>query len=234
MEFFQAILGILLLLIIDIILSADNAILIASTTKDLEGKDRKIAQTIGGLLAVLLRFVFVVIVIFIFDELNFPFLYILGGLALFYIAWTLTGIDSHTENSKGANSILKAIVLIIAGDIMMSFDNAVVIAEVTLGVTEIVWVQVVIIFIALMLSLVILLFFSGKLSKFMNENKWLIYVAAWLLMSVGMEMFLQDSLWPFHFESEILLMIISYSIGGLIVYAKWAMDTRKEKNSLEE
>ncbi len=225
MEILNIILGLVLLFIIDIALSVDNAILIASTTKKLDSKDRKLAQLIGGIGAVLMRLLFVLLILFIFEKTEgISFIYILGGGLLIYIAWVISTEGDENEKKEmkdGGNSIIKAIVLIIAGDILMSFDNAIVIAEFSLKITDDVLWQMLIVGIALFASLAVILFFSKKLAIFMQNNEWVVYVAAWLLCSVGVEMIITDPLFSDFVKDGPLVFVISYGVGALLTFLKW-------------
>lgn len=214
------VLGILFLLVIDIVLSVDNAILIASTTKDLEEGKRKWAQFFGGLGAVVLRLVFVILLMVVGSALNDTIIvYILGGAVLVFIGFTL--MKGHNEDggkaiSKNA-SIWKAVMLIMAGDIMMSFDNAIVIAEVSMNTADAVWVRIVLVTIALLISLVVILFFAKQIANFMNKNDWVIYLASFLLMGLGLEMIIKDPVFG-HWQEEwsLLIMACSYLLSFVV------------------
>ncbi len=229
------IIGILFLFIIDVVLSVDNAILIASSTKDLEGDTKKWAQIIGAMGAVFLRLVFVILIMFTLNALaGIPLIYIIGGGLLVYIGLSLShDADEEHHQTDGASTILKAVAIIIAGDIMMSFDNALVISEVALSITDVIWVRISIITTALLLSLVIIIFFSGWLATFMKNNYWLIYVAGWLLVGVGIEMMFKDALIPWEIN-HILILLISYSISGIIIYTKWYLTHKLNKEEKQE
>ncbi len=229
------IVGVTILFIIDVVLSVDNAILIASSTKDLDGDTKKWAQMIGAAGAVLLRLIFVIIIMFTLNALaGIPLIYIIGGGLLVYIGLSLShDADEDHHQKEGASSILKAVAIIIAGDVMMSFDNALVISEVAIGITDVLWVRVSIVAAALLLSLVIIIFFSGWLTTFMQNNYWLIYVACWLLVGVGIEMMFKDALVPGHINHWLIL-FISYSISGILIYIKWYFTHKWNNNKSDE
>ncbi len=224
---------ILLLLLLDIVLSVDNAILIASTTKELEGKTKKTAQLIGATGAVVLRLVFIVLIVFTLDTLQDVILvYALGGLVLCYIGISMT-IKHETKETKVASSVFKAVALIIAGDIMMSFDNALIIGEVVIGLGKGTWFSLSIVVIALALSLIIILFFSSQLATFMHKNDWVVYVAAWLLVGLGIEMVLKDSLFNLeHSLGHAWMMLIAYATSGVIISSKWYFLDRNKSTDI--
>ncbi len=230
----NVILDILILLFLDVILSVDNAILIASTTKDLEDKPRRTAQILGAAGAVLLRLIFVILILLVVDQVGGNWLYLIGGIILIVLGWMLTNESSDKEkhNGKAASNVLKAVALIMAGDFMLSFDNAFIIADFAYNIyLDTSWVfTIVVVAIALFISLLIILFSSSKLSSLMNKHTWIIYIAAWLLMSVGIEMSME--IFGFGFDSKyiefIFAKLLPYAIGGTIVYCKYKFIDNKK------
>ncbi len=218
--------GIITILFLDIVLSVDNAILIASTTRNLEKSERRKARIIGSSLAVLLRLVFVILIMFVLKAAtSVPVLYIIGGILLIVIGIMIT--KKHDEEEvKVANSAMKAIVLILAGDVMLSFDNSFIIADVASGMNVDLGWKILIIAAALLLSLFILLFFAKQLTAIMEKNQWIVYIACWLLISVGIEMMFKDQLLSGIHIEHIYTFIISYGVGGIATGLKYWLDTR--------
>lgn len=241
-------LNIVILLFLDIILSIDNAILIASVTKDLDNKNKKIAQWLGGFGAIFLRLVFIILVIVAIDFMEeIPIIYILGGAFLIYIGFFLT-IKNEKEEKKTShsNSILKSVLVIIGGDIMLSFDNAFIIGDIVsrfnwdnyANIGSGFWINVMIITIALLISFVIIINFSSGLSKLLVKNEWILFVASWLLITVGIELILQDYIWSIIFGETLeeifglWRLLFSYGISGIVVFGKWYfIDYRKNINN---
>lgn len=256
------VLQIIVLLFLDIVLSVDNAILIASVTKNLEAKEKFWAQWLGALAAVLMRLVFIIIVMLTLNLLvGIPVIYITGGALLIYLGIALTNNNHEDESAQAASSILKAIALIMAGDIMMSFDNAFIIGDIvsdfdwTAYGIETLWVSTllntIIVAVALLISLVIIVFFADELTTLMNKYEWIIYIAGWLLISVGIEMIMKDFIWnviffnddvvfdtnatlpTLFFEDKLThigMFFTSYILGGIIMGSKWAIFDRKKES----
>lgn len=229
---------ILILLLLDIILSVDNAVLISMSTKELKGKDKRIASLFGALGAVLLRLIFVILLIFFLEVMSsIPVIYILGGGLLLYIGWNITKENKEDKSKvKSSQKILKAIATIIAADIIMSFDNALIISEVVVGIEwgfEQAWIGItlngIIVSIALLLSLVLILFSSSAISKFMEKYSWVVYLGCWLLLSIGIEMILKDQIFKLFFEDgyefpnwlHYVTMIGSYGFGAILTVINW-------------
>lgn len=227
----KIILDILVLLLFDVILSVDNAILISMSTRELKGKDRKLASIIGAIGAVMLRLIFVVLIIFFFEALSsVKVIYIIGGLLIAWIAWNIT--KDHKEGSlkiKSSTKVLKVVAMIMAADLIMSFDNAFIIAEVVmemhfgdLGIEALIAIKAVIIIIALLISLILIVCSSVALAKFIEKNKWVMYVGCWLLMSAATEMVLNDSLIKDLLPgSHILWIFFAYWMGGILTMFNW-------------
>lgn len=250
MDFFSIFIIFIELIFLDIILSVDNAILIATSTKNLEGKDKKIVEIIGASGAVFLRLIFIIIVMITFSLLmSLPFIYIVGGMILVVLGITITSKKEEGKEKAVSreSGILKAIAIIMAGDIMLSFDNAFIIADITLNMGIGFWAEIIVVAMALVVSLVVIIFFAGILGKWMEKYSWIIYIAGWLLISVGIDMMFQDYLWlwistgttPFNGSDIVinntdhnkwLTFLYSYSLGGIIVIFKWwFFDNKKSK-----
>ncbi len=243
----EIIFGLIILIFIDIVLSVDNAVLIASATRDLPEKRKKIAEILGALGAMLFRLIFIVLVIFILDEVSdVIFLYILGGLLLIYLGLTLTKKEKEENNSSNksnANGVLKAIVMIVAGDLMMSFDNAVVLGGIVTSSMNGVLLQSIAVVITLVISLVIIVFLADKLGRLMHNHQWIAYLASGILIAVGIEMLLKDALLSGlldtifeHAENirEYIIFAFSYIMGAIIATLKYFWDDAHKPSELEK
>ena len=111
---------------INILLSGDNAAVIALACRDLPHRRRAWGMTIGAGVAVVLRILFTSIVA---PLLLLPYLKIAGGLALLYIAAKLVVPDAPAAaGTAGAGHLWHAVAIIAVADVVMSFDNVVAIA----------------------------------------------------------------------------------------------------------
>jgi len=114
---------------INILLSGDNAVVIAMACRGLPHRQRVWGMILGAGVAVLLRIVFTV---FVAALMLLPWLKIVGGLALFYIAAKLLVPEDADENETEAAEHLWRAVRIVA-DIIMSLDNVIAIAAAAQG-----------------------------------------------------------------------------------------------------
>lgn len=109
---------------INILLSGDNAVVIALASRSLDPHRRKWAILLGSAVAVLLRIVFT---IFIVEMLRLPYVKLASGLLLFWIAFGLLR-DSEEHEVTAAGSIWAAVRTIAVADAIMSLDNVVAVA----------------------------------------------------------------------------------------------------------
>lgn len=112
---------------IDVLLSGDNAVVIAMACRSLPPKQRAVGITLGVALALALRIVAAAAIVYL---LAIPLLKAAGGLLLFYIAVDVLKQEGEDEGKghREAGTLLHAILLIVVADITMSLDNVVAIA----------------------------------------------------------------------------------------------------------
>src|SRR5215216_68331 len=106
----------------NVVLSGDNAVVIAMAARRLHGPNRRKAIVWGTVGAVVLRLIFAAIVSYL---LSIPFLEAVGGLLLLWISWKLVQEDPSEEKVQAGRSPWEAVRIIIAADAVMSLDNVV-------------------------------------------------------------------------------------------------------------
>lgn len=124
--------GLVQIIIIDILLSGDNAVVIALAVRSLPEHQRRKGIIFGAGAAILLRVIFAAFVVYL---LEVPFLKLVGGLMLLWIAVKLM-LPEHEEGEGGmeaATNVWQAIRLIVVADAVMSLDNVVAIAAAAHG-----------------------------------------------------------------------------------------------------
>ena len=180
------------IILIDVLLAGDNAVLIAMAVKSLPPKQRKIGIAAGAGGAVVLR---VILTFFAAQMLQLSFLKLIGGLLILWIAVKLLtegGGDEH--NADPAKSLRHAIRLILVADITMSVDNILAVAAASKG-------NVVLLIIGLGLSITFVVFASSMLAKIMDKYPIVIWIGSAILGRVGADMIITDP-W---FESHVAL-----------------------------
>ena len=110
---------------VNIILSGDNAVVIAMACMTLPPKQRLWGMIMGAGVAVLLRVLFTLVVA---EAMNYPFLKLVGGVLLFWVATKLVTEDSEGEGVASGESLWSAVRIIAIADIVMSLDNVIAIA----------------------------------------------------------------------------------------------------------
>jgi YjbE family integral membrane protein len=111
---------------INILLSGDNAVVIAMACRGLPHRQRLWGMILGAGVAVLLRIVFTGVVA---SLMLLPYLKIVGGLALFYIAAKLlVPDDPDRDETEAVEHLWRAVRIVAVADIIMSLDNVIAIA----------------------------------------------------------------------------------------------------------
>jgi YjbE family integral membrane protein len=120
---------------INILLSADNAILVALACRNLPDTQRRIGIVLGASGSIALRIAFTVAVA---KLLNVPFLTLAGGLFVIYLAAKLPCQGSHAPEVAANRTLLKAVASIIVADVLVSLDNAFALAAAANGSTRLI------------------------------------------------------------------------------------------------
>lgn len=115
---------------INVLLSGDNAIVIALACRSLPQKQRFVGMVLGTGVALLLRLIFAAVVSTL---MLLPYVKIVGGLALFWIAVKLLVPGEESANGESSDSLWRAVKLIAIADIVMSLDNVIAVAAVADG-----------------------------------------------------------------------------------------------------
>src|SRR4051812_16067341 len=113
------------IIILDLVLSGDNAIVIGMAVRALPAKERRRAILLGGAGALVLRMAFTALVTLLV-RVEPPFLLLVGGLVLVWITYRLLTPESeeHTDTVKAGNrGFWAAMQTIIIADVTMSLDN---------------------------------------------------------------------------------------------------------------
>lgn len=182
-EFFARLVGIV---IIDLTLAGDNALVIALAVRNLPPRQQLHGRIWGTAGAVGLRLFFIFIATFL---LRIPFLQVLGGLLLVWIAVKLVRQQESGGEGEGhvrqGTSLMEAVWIIIVADAVMSLDNVLAVAAAAHGDMSLV-------IFGIGLSIPIVVWGSGLLARLMNRFSWIIWLGGGILGYVAMEMMLHD------------------------------------------
>jgi YjbE family integral membrane protein len=180
-EFWLRVLGII---VIDLTLAGDNALVIALAVRNLPKRQQFLGRIWGTAGAVGLRLAFIAIATLL---LRIPFLQLVGGLALFWIAFKLVRHESEAEEGhvRQGTSLREAVWIIIVADAIMSLDNV-------LGVAAAAGGDMKLVVFGIALSLPIVVWGSGILATLMNRFVWIIWIGGGILGYVAGEMIMKD------------------------------------------
>src|SRR5712691_11190497 len=116
--------AVLQIIFVNIILSGDNAVVIAMACLTLPPKQRLWGMVLGAGVAVLLRVIFTLVIA---QAMTYPYLKLVGGALLFYVATKLVTEDAD-GGVEGAQTPWRAVRIVAIADIVMSLDNVIAIA----------------------------------------------------------------------------------------------------------
>lgn len=171
------------ILIIDLVLSGDNAVVIGMASRNLPLRERKKAILWGTVGAVGLRVFFIGIITWL---LEIPYLKIFGGCLLVWIAFKLlVQKEEDAPAVRTGKSLWDAVKIIVIADIAMSLDNALAIGGAAKG-------DFVLVTFGLMFSIPLLMWGSAIVARWMNEYPVLVFFGAGALVFVATSMILED------------------------------------------
>src|SRR5215213_10477777 len=114
------------IIVVNIILSGDNAVVIALACMHLPPKQRLWGMILGAGVAVLLRVLFTLVVA---QAMAYPYLKLVGGILLLWVAVKLLVPDEEGEGKvEAAENLWRAVRIVAIADIVMSLDNVIAIA----------------------------------------------------------------------------------------------------------
>jgi YjbE family integral membrane protein len=170
------------IMLINIVLSGDNAVVIAMASKNLPASQRKQAVWWGAFGAIALRLVLTVIAVYV---LSIPYIQAAGSLLLIWIAIKLLIDDEGHTNVKEAATLGKAVWTIIVADFIMSLDNVLAIAAKADN-------NLTVIILGIALSIPIIIWGSTVVMNLLNKYPILVYLGAGILGYTAGEMFVKD------------------------------------------
>ncbi|MBU2702420.1 YjbE family integral membrane protein [Sporomusaceae bacterium BoRhaA] len=174
------------IILIDLLLGGDNAVLIALASKNLTPKQRKKVVLIGSIGAIVARIVLIFIASFL---LKIPYLQFLGGIALVWIAVNLAGQDNKDMTSLKAQGVAQAVKAILVADVIMSLDNVLALAALSQTASA---GQYALIILGVMVSIPMIVFGSQVLMKLMDRYPVIIYIGTGVLGYAAAEMIISD------------------------------------------
>lgn len=170
---------------VNIVLSGDNAVVIALAARSLPPKQQKAAVMWGSGAAVIMRIVLTIIAV---EMLKWPYLKLIGAVLLLWIAVKLLiPEDGDEDGITASGSMAAAIKTILIADLVMSLDNVIAVAAAAKG-------SLMLLILGLGISIPLVIFGSTLLLKLMDRYPIIITIGAALLGWVAGEMAITDPL----------------------------------------
>lgn len=199
----------------NIILSGDNAVVIAMASRNLPKEHQKKAIFWGSAAAIILR---VILTLTAVQLLTLPYLKLIGGILLVYIGVQLlseSGDDG--DGVEGSSSMFQAIKTILIADLVMSLDNVIAVVGVANKAPE--EARMALILIGLALSIPLIIFGSTLLLKVMDRFPFIVVLGAVLLGFLAGEMVLTDPALVSFFETLSYMHYVLPAAGMALVLA---------------
>ena len=200
--------GLVKIIWINIILSGDNAVVIALAARSLPPEQQKRAIMFGSGAAVVLRIVLTVVAA---KLLELSFLQIVGGCLLLWIGLQL--LTSHEDEegaSKGTGSMMAAIRTILIADLVMSLDNVIAVAAAAGG-------NMLLLILGLAISIPLVIFGSTLMIKLMERFPIIVILGAGLIGWVGGETIMNDKLLHDFVAANPALHYVAAAAGAALV-----------------
>jgi len=226
---------------INILLSGDNAVVIALACRSLPPKQRFWGILLGAGAAVLLRIFFTIIIAQI---MGVAFLKLVGGLLLLWIAVKLlVPSEEHGEESvKAGDTLWRAVWLVTVADIVMSLDNVIAIAAAAetaaarVDIAHALAIKTTLIVFGLATSVPLIIAGSALLMKVMERFPILVWAGAALLGWVAGEIIVKDAAVASYLGQDLVdkIHLWAAAVGAVFVIGLgWILRRAKHKGALE-
>jgi YjbE family integral membrane protein len=199
------------IILIDLVLSGDNAVVIGMAAHRLPPQQRKMAIIFGAGAAIVLRIGLTAVATLL---LLLPWVRLVGGALLLWIGFKLLKEEEEQhEGTGGSERLFEAITTIIIADVVMSVDNI-------LGVAAAAHGDIGLLVFGLILSMIIMLAGGSLIARMIDKFWWLVYLGSAVILWTGSEMMFQD---PFveqllHVEHSMVL-VASAAITIVLIAA---------------
>jgi YjbE family integral membrane protein len=170
------------IMIINLMLSGDNAVVIAMAVKNLPESSRRWGFILGAAGAAVVR---VISTFLIAKLLSVQFIKLAGGMIILWLAVKLLIEEAQLDQDKNAASLWNAFWIIIVADMSMGTDNMIAVAGASEG-------NIYLLLFGLGVSIPFVVFMSSLLTKLMDRYRLLLYIGVGILGKVGGEMIITD------------------------------------------
>jgi YjbE family integral membrane protein len=174
----------LIIILIDLVLSGDNAVVIGMAAHRLPPRQRKMAILFGAGAAVVLRIALTAVATLL---LQLPWIRLIGGGLLLWIGFKLLKEEEEQhEGEGGSEGFLEALSTIIVADVVMSVDNILGVAAAANG-------DLSLLIFGLILSMAIMMAGGSLIASMIDKFWWLAYVGSAVILWTGADMIFEDA-----------------------------------------
>ncbi|MBI3707506.1 MAG: TerC family protein [Proteobacteria bacterium] len=167
---------------VNIILSGDNAVVIALACRSLPAKQQKWGIILGAGAAVVLRIIFTGGIVYL---MTIPYLKLAGGLALFWIGYKLLMPQDESDEVDAASTLFAAVRIVLIADAIMSLDNVIAVAAAAKG-------DYVLLVLGLLISVPLVVYGATLLIRLINRYPVIVPGGAALIGYIGGEVIVTD------------------------------------------
>jgi YjbE family integral membrane protein len=215
------------IIVINLVMSADNVGAIALAIRNLPKELNKKANLIGLLGAFLIRLVLCCFTVEILQIVWLP-IRLVGGLLLLYITWNFINPKEEEQEASGSaeasEEFAKAVKNIIIADLSMSLDNVLAMSGAANG-------NLALVGIGLAVTFPIIFFGSELVSSLMQKHKIVIYIGAAVLLHTALSMILEDNLLAGRVNGTLSLSLPWIAAAGLLIYGVIAVKKQANLNN---
>lgn len=217
------IIGLISIIIVNILLSGDNAVVIALASRKLPDHERRKAIFWGTTIAVVLRIFLTIMVAWL---LKIPFLRLIGGLLLVWIAVKLASPNEDIQSTKQVEGLWNAIKTIIIADLAMSTDNVLAVAGAANG-------NIVLLVFGLIISIPIIIAGSSLIGLLLKRFPFVIWIGVAILGWTAGQLIGEDEFAArlLDFPNKDLIVPLFFTVL-VIVVARWQihLSTRHQRS----
>lgn len=211
--------GLLAIIMIDLVLAGDNAILIGLAARKLPKEQQKKVIIWGAVGAIVIRIIATLLVVWL---LEVPGLHLIGGLLLVWIAYKLL-IDEEEHDVKPADSMWAAIKTIIIADALMGLDNVLAVAGASHG-------NFTLVVIGLLVSIPVVMYGSTLILKLIERFPFIIIIGAGILGWTAAKMIVAEPFMHDYFANS----FIKYGFEAIVVIGILVAGISRQKNIEKE
>lgn len=202
------------IILINLVLSGDNAVVIALASRHLPSQHQKRAIWLGTFAAIGMRIILTAVAMYLFAV---PYIQAVGAVLLLYIAFKLLSDQEEENNIRKVTTLASAVWTILLADFIMSLDNVLAVAAIARG-------HMVLLILGVALSIPLMIWGATWVLKLLQQLPMLVYAGAGVLGYTAGEMLLSDkklSPWFSHMHASIewvlpISCLVVVIVGGWI------------------